>query len=77
MTTTKSYESAEKRISDLVDRFQARGLCLHCLATAMLIRAIGLCVEDQGSDTVSDMLTEAARDVRKLAVPAPDYATTH
>jgi len=43
MTKSPSYRYAERRITDLVDKFQAKGICPCCTGRALLVIAMAVC----------------------------------
>ena len=77
MPDTKSYEYAERRISNLVDKFQAKGVCPCCTGRALMVTAMSVCVAAMRSAAAADMCAKLSDGTRRLNRPAPDYPSRH
>jgi len=73
-TETRSYRYAERRITDLVDKFQAKGICPCCTGRALMVIAMAVCESSMGSDEAADMCAKLSDGVREHNLPAP-FAT--
>ena len=74
---TRSYRYAERRITHLVDKLQAKGICPCCDGRALMATAMAVCTASMGSTEAADLAAKLSDGVRNLNRPAPDYPTTH
>jgi hypothetical protein len=72
-----SYRYAERRITDLVDKFQAKRLCPCCVGRALMTIALSVYTASMGSDEAADLCARLGDDVRKQNRPAPHQPTRH
>jgi hypothetical protein len=74
---TRSYRYAERRITDLVNKFQAKGICPCCAGRALMVIAMAVCEASMGSAEAADLGAKLSDGAREHNRPAPDYPTTH
>ena len=72
MTDTPSYRYAERRINNLVDTFQAKGICPCCSGRALMAIAMAVCETSMGSAADADLCAKLSDGARKHNVPAPE-----
>jgi hypothetical protein len=60
MTDTPSFRYAERRIRNLVDTFQAKGICPCCSGRALMAIAMAVCETSMGSADAADLCPSSA-----------------
>ena len=76
-TPSPSYRYAERRITNLVDRFQAKGICPCCAGRALMVIAMAVCETAMGSAEAADMCSNLSDGAREHNIPAPDQEAKH
>ena len=76
-TETKSFNYANRRISDLLSKLKAKGVCGCCTGRVLMYHAVALCEATMGSAEAASMCDAMSDELRKNNVLAPDYEARH
>ena len=76
-TETKSFNYANQRITDLLIKLRAKGVCGCCTGRAMMYHATTLSEAIMGSAEAIEMLEEIITAMHENNIPAPDHEARH
>jgi hypothetical protein len=74
---TPSFEYADARISAMLRKAEAKGLCQCCTAKALLFNSVALSLNAMGSVETVALLASVLARAREQNIPAPEQPSQH